>query len=116
MLRPDRAAISADGEDVSIVEVQVVDAKDRLVPTADNLTTFNVTGAGKIIGVGNGDPSCHEPDHASTRSAFGALSMAIVQSARQPGDIRVDATSPGFESATGTIAARVVTPRPALAW
>jgi beta-galactosidase len=29
---------------------------------ANNLIDFALSGPGKIIGVGNGDPSCHEPD------------------------------------------------------
>jgi beta-galactosidase len=32
------------------------------VPVAQNNIHFAVEGAGSIIGVGNGDPSCHEPD------------------------------------------------------
>ncbi len=57
-----RSQIKADGEDVSVITVQVTDAQGRMVPTADNEITFEITGPGKIIGVGNGDPSCHEPD------------------------------------------------------
>ena len=32
------------------------------MPDAGNLLRFELKGPGKIIGVGNGDPSCHEPD------------------------------------------------------
>jgi beta-galactosidase len=32
------------------------------VPTAGNEITFEISGPGRIIGVGNGDPSSHEPD------------------------------------------------------
>jgi beta-galactosidase len=61
-LTPHRNSIKADGEDVSVVTVQVNDAQGRVVPTASNAITFEITGPGKIIGVGNGDPSSHEPD------------------------------------------------------
>jgi beta-galactosidase len=61
-LTPDRATISADGEDVSVVTVSVTDAQGRVVPVAGNKINFALEGAGKILGVGNGDPSCHEPD------------------------------------------------------
>jgi len=47
---------------VSVVTVQVTDSQGRLVPTASNLIRFSLEGPGQIIGVGNGDPSCHEPD------------------------------------------------------
>jgi beta-galactosidase len=62
VLRPDRAVINADGEDVSVVAVSVVDAAGRVVPTALDKVSFELSGPGRIIGVGNGDPSSHEPD------------------------------------------------------
>ena len=61
-LIPDRDSIKADGEDVSVITVQVEDDKGRVVPTAGNEISFALQGQGKIIGVGNGDPSSHEPD------------------------------------------------------
>ena len=61
-LTPDRQAINADGEDVALTIVEILDDKDRIVPIADNEITFELTGHGKIIGVGNGDPSSHEAD------------------------------------------------------
>jgi beta-galactosidase len=61
-LSPDRAVIHADGEDLSIITVAVQDTRGRTVPVAENLINFELSGPGKTIGVGNGDPSSHEPD------------------------------------------------------
>ena len=61
-LTPDRKTINADGKDVSVFTVSAVDAQGRVVPVAQNNIHFSIEGAGRIIGVGNGDPSCHEPD------------------------------------------------------
>ena len=61
-LVPDRTSIFANGEDVSVFTVSAVDAQGRAVPVAQNKINFAIEGAGKILGVGNGDPSCHEPD------------------------------------------------------
>jgi beta-galactosidase len=61
-LTPDRASIDADGEDLSIITVAVTDAEGRIVPVAGNHIEFELNGPGHIIGVGNGDPSCHEAD------------------------------------------------------
>jgi beta-galactosidase len=61
-LTPDRTAIGANGEDVAVFTVSVVDAEGRVVPTAGNRISLDLEGPGRIIGVGNGDPSCHEPD------------------------------------------------------
>ena len=61
-LTPDRSTINADGEDVSVFTVTVTDAQGRTVPISTNLIHFAVDGPAKILGVGNGDPSSHEPD------------------------------------------------------
>ena len=62
-LRPrDRAELRADGEDVAVVAVAVVDAQGRVVPNANVPMSFSLAGPGRIIGVGNGDPTSHEPD------------------------------------------------------
>ncbi len=61
-LTPNRATINADGEDVSVITVSVADAQGRIVPVAQNKINFSIAGAGKILGVGNGDASSHEPD------------------------------------------------------
>jgi beta-galactosidase len=61
-LTPHRTSIKADKEDLSIVTVEVTDDKGRLVPTAGNEINFFIEGPGRIIGVGNGDPTSLEQD------------------------------------------------------
>ncbi|HEY4415647.1 MAG TPA: beta-galactosidase GalA, partial [Verrucomicrobiae bacterium] len=61
-LSPDRSSIHADARDVSVIAISVRDGQNRIVPLASNLVHFELSGPGKIIGVGNGDPTCHEPD------------------------------------------------------
>ncbi len=61
-LTAERLRLHADGADVAVVTVQVRDAQGRLVPTAGDEIHFKLTGPGKIIGVGNGDPSSHEAE------------------------------------------------------
>jgi beta-galactosidase len=114
-LRPDRTRIAADGEDVSLITVEVQDEQGRVVPTAGNEITFRITGNGRLIGVGNGDPSSHESDHGSIRSAFNGLAMAIVQASKEPGDLAVEASSPALVSASVSIACERVSLRPAVA-
>jgi beta-galactosidase len=74
-LTPDRAMIHGDGEDLSIITVAIADLKGRIVPVANNLVHFAISGPGKIIGVGNGDPICHEPDVYITQPAARSLSL-----------------------------------------
>jgi len=90
-LTADRIEIDADGEDVAILRVEVMDKEGRSVPTADNLINFKVTGEGRLIGVGNGDPNCQESDKEPRRSLFNGLAQVIVQANRTPGTIDVEA-------------------------
>ena len=113
-LAADRPRVAADGEDIAVVEVQVVDAAGRLVPVADDAITFRVSGSGKLIGVGNGDPSSHEPDKGDSRRVFNGLCAAIVQAAGTAGEIQVEATAPGLGSGLLSITCEAATPRPAL--
>lgn len=99
-LSVDHNSITANGRDVSHIKVEIVDKDGNVVPTADNLVTFDLQGAGKIIGVGNGNPFDHGPHKASQRKAFNGLCLAIIQSSRKAGTIRINARSDGLEGAT----------------
>ncbi|HEY5088314.1 MAG TPA: beta-galactosidase GalA, partial [Gemmatimonadaceae bacterium] len=112
VLNADREWLSADGEDVVVVDAHVVDAQNRAVPTADAEISFAVSGNGTIIGVGNGDPSSHEPDKGKTRRLFSGRCAAVVQATRAAGALHIEASSPGLASATAMISSRPSTPRP----
>jgi beta-galactosidase len=107
-LEADRNTVEAGDTDLSVITVSIHDSQGRVVPTASNLIHFTIQGPGKIIGVGNGDPSCHEPDQYPTqsgwqRSAFNGLAQIIVQSSGSPGKIRLTATADGLKSTTISI-------------
>ena len=102
-LSTDARKILADNEDVAVVRVEVVDGKGRVVPDAANDVTFTVEGAGTVGGVGNGDPSDHDPDKADHRKAFHGLCMALVRSNGTKGRVVLRATSPGLKDASITL-------------
>jgi beta-galactosidase len=114
-LTPDRSVIRGDGEDVAVVTVTVLDSAGREVPTADNLIHFEIQGVGKIIGVGNGNPSSHEPDKyldgKYQRKLFNGKCEIIVQSLRASGEIALKGYSDGLKMSTVKISA---TPSPLL--
>jgi beta-galactosidase len=119
-LTADRTEIDADGEDVAILKVEALDKEGRPVPTAANLIGFKVTGAGSLIGVGNGDPNCQESDKEPRRSLFNGLAQVIVQSTKRPGEIHIEAAKEGWDGpeltgAKVTITTKKVEPRPAVA-
>ncbi len=105
-LTADRTDLAADNNDLAVVTVEVVDARGRIVPTAGNKITFTLTGPGKLIGVGNGDPTCLEPDKGATRSAFNGLAQAIVQTGRSAGEIVLRAETEGLLGATLVLISR----------
>ncbi len=113
-LWPDRSTILADGHDVSVVTVAVLDSLGRVVPTATNNISFSITG-GTILGVGNGNPSSHEPDKTNQwqRQVFNGLAEVIIQSTNQAGSITLTATSTGLTSTNITIMATATLPAPA---
>jgi beta-galactosidase len=114
VLRPDRRQIRADGEDVVLITAEIHDAVGRPAATADNQLTFEVTGGGRLIGLGNGDPSCHEPDNANSRHAFNGLCLAVVQSTKSADEIHVRVTSPGLQPETLNVSTIGVPLRPAV--
>lgn len=108
----DRTVLKADDQDLAMVKVEVVDAKGRVVPTASNLVSFSLespsgtraadrgaSAFSRILGVGNGDPSSHEPDKATQRSAFNGLCMVLVQATDKAGKCVLTAASPGLKQA-----------------
>ena len=115
-LTVDRTEIDADGEDIAVLRVEVLDKEGRGVPTADNLIGFKISGEGALIGVGNGNPNCQEPDNGSARSLFNGLAQAIVQATKKPGTIVVEASAKesNLPSVTLQIRTRQVAPRPSL--
>jgi beta-galactosidase len=106
VLTPDRPIIAADGQDIASITVSVVDAEGRPVPTADDLVHFEVSGCGRFLGVGNGDPSSHESDKAPFRKLFNGLAVLLVESSDGPGMITVAARSKGLRQAQIEISTR----------
>ena len=113
---PTKISILADGRDAVVVNVSVVDKQGLEVPDAANLLHFAVSGLAKIVGVGNGDPSSHEPDQYPgtgwQRHLFNGKCQLILQSIAphkgsqiNPTSIQVVVNSEGLSPASVTIGA-----------
>ncbi len=100
VVTPYKTTMTADGKDATVINISAVDKEGREVPDADNLISFSVTGDGKIIGVGNGDPSSHEPDKCEEgkwqRKLFNGKCQVILQAGTNATTIKFEATSPGL--------------------
>ena len=112
-LLADRTVIRADGDDLSYITARIEDADGHLVPAADSLLHFKVSGAGCIEAVDNGNAATVEPFRADHRHAFNGLALLIVRSrAGAAGRIEVRADSDSLQGAAIGLSARTVAPDP----
>jgi beta-galactosidase len=92
-MKADRAAITADGRDLSFVEVDIVDAQGIIVPQANNKVDFTISGPGALVGLDGGDSTNHDSYKGTSHAAFSGKLMAIVQASATAGKITLKATS-----------------------
>jgi beta-galactosidase len=102
-LSPDRSEISADGQDLSYITVELTDAAGLRNPKADNLVNFSVEGEGSIVGVGNANPVSIESNQLPQRKAWRGRCLVIIKSTGKPGTISLSASVEGLPTAVTTI-------------
>ena len=85
MLEADRSSITADGKDLSFITAKIIDENGTVVPLADNLIRFSVSGEGRLAGSDNGNQTSMESFQASDHKAFHGLCLAVVQSKETAG-------------------------------
>jgi beta-galactosidase len=109
LLKPDRAEIKADGQDLSFVTVTVADKDGLLVPRSKNRIRLEISGPGEIVAVDNGDATDHESFQAKERKAYNGLVLIIVRAkAGPPGAIQLRAESGGLATAQISIRSLLV--------
>ncbi len=105
VLVADTSNLKADGRDALAVNVHVVDQQGREVPDAQNLIHFSLEGQGAhFIGVGNGDPSSHDPEQFASgvwqRPLFNGKCQIILQSEKVVSTFTLRAKADGLEDGT----------------
>jgi len=95
--------INGQGVGYAQVELRVVDALGHLVPGVNPELTWSCSGAGKIIGLENGDPIDSTHYRSMSRKAFHGMGMAMVQSGLESGEIKVEVSSKGLQSGSITL-------------
>jgi beta-galactosidase len=102
-LTTDNSPVNADGKDVALIHVDILDADGNIVPTADNNITFNVTGSGKLMGVDNGNQRDDDSFKMNSRKAFNGHAYAVIQADGKPGSITLTVQADGLKSSSVTI-------------
>ena len=104
IVKSNRPTITADGRDVAVVTIEIQDVKGRIVPDACPMLTLRLEGNGRIIGVGNGDPSYLGADHPKDIDckefripAFNGLAQVLIQSNHDAGNIQLRCNSDGLK-------------------
>jgi beta-galactosidase len=96
----DRKQLASNGEDAANVEVRLVDDKGVLVPNDDVTCSLQVTGAGQLLSVDNGNLFDTTPLSSSSRKLNNGRELAVVESSRSHGSIILKVTAPGLPDAT----------------
>ncbi len=110
-LTADRSAVRADGQDLSFVTVEAVDADGRLQPNADFEVQFSIAGPGTIAAVGNGDGRDGAPHRSDRCKLFQGRALVVVRTSAQPGSIPLTAAAHGLIAGTVTIDAKAAVSR-----
>lgn len=110
-LTADRNAIKADGRDVAVVTVKVLDGKGRFVPDANVDLTLSASGPVRILGVGNGDPTFKAKERPTdgvgktfTVRTFNGLGQVLLQSEGESGAGTLTVSAEDIPSKTISIA------------
>jgi len=106
VVKADRKNIDADGKDLSFITVEIVDKNGVLVPDANDLIKFSVSGQGFIAGVDSGDPVSLEPFKSNQHTALNGKALCIVQSNGKKGGITITANAAGLKPSAIQISAK----------
>jgi beta-galactosidase len=106
----DRTVLHADGEDLSFVTVEAVNANGRPDLHADQEVQFEINGPGTIAAVGNGDGQDPDSYHGVRRKLFQGRAIVVIRTSRQTGAINLTAKSSGLGDGSLTIDARAALP------
>ncbi|MFV0564712.1 MAG: glycoside hydrolase family 2 TIM barrel-domain containing protein [Flavobacteriaceae bacterium] len=90
---PHKTSIKNDSYDLVYVTVDVVDNNGILVPKANNLIKFKISGGGTLVGVDNGYQAGLDLLKADKITAYNGKCLAIIQSNGKMEDIEVEAFS-----------------------
>jgi len=99
VMTSDKETLLADGRDIAFVEISTVDVNGIPVGNARNRIRVEVSGAGRLVGLDNGDSTDYDSYKGDNRRLFSGKLLAMIESTLEPGEITVRAYSEGLENA-----------------
>ncbi len=106
VIKPDRTEIFADGRDISFIEITALDKNGVEVGNASNRVKVEISGAGRLVGIDNGDSTDYDSYKGDNKRLFSGKLLCMVRSDMTVGEIRVKAISKGLEPAEITLSAK----------
>ena len=96
LLKPESTSLKADGTDLIFVEIETADKDGYPVKNARNRIHVSVEGAGRLVGLDNGDSTDYDNYKATSRRLFSGKLLAVIAAKTEPGEIVVTAASKGL--------------------
>ena len=97
-LTPDRKTILADKNDLSFVNVEIVDEKGNVVPCVDELeVTYELSGDATIAGLGNGNPADMSSFQQNHKKVFHGRGLVIIRPKGRKGTFILKASASGLK-------------------
>ena len=91
----DRGEIEAGSKDLIFVTISALDINGEPVRNASDRVKISVTGAGRLVGLDNGDSTDTDSYKAVSRRLFNGKLLAIIAAGPEPGNIKFDLSSEG---------------------
>ncbi len=98
VVNSDVSSLRANDRDIAQVEVSIVDRDGRVVPTANTVLRVSLEGEGRLLGIDNGKPDCHEMWKSTERSAFHGRMLVVLQAGKSVGKITLRIEGEGLQA------------------
>ena len=92
-LTPDKTELIANSDDLIFVDISAYDKAGEFVANANDRVFVQVSGAGRLIGLDNGDSTDFEQYKGTSRRLFSGKLLAVIAAKTTPGEIMLRVTS-----------------------
>lgn len=99
-LKADRQTFEANGKELVFVEISMEDEHGVAVANANSRVFVHVEGAGRLVGLDNGDSTDYDSYKGNNRLLFSGKLLAIIASTNEPGDVNIIVRSKGLPTSS----------------
>lgn len=103
VMKPSHKTMSADGQDLIFVNVEIHDANGIIEPNAENRINFTISGEGTILATSSANLQDCEKYTNSDRKAWKGQAFVVIKSTKKSGKVVLRATSPGLKGTSITL-------------